>query len=113
MHDLKTLFWSLPIFWTLATPFPKRLSRNLNNDKLAVPIAQAILKDGARSVTSDTLLIVDPTEIRKEYSYKMQYVTRVRDASPSSKENWEIHFLKYTSPFIYRGEIHFRVQKKG
>ena len=62
----------------------KRLSLNLNNDKLADPIAQAILKDGARSVTSDTLLLVDPTEIRKEYSYKMQYVTRVRDASRSS-----------------------------
>jgi len=36
----------------------KRLSRNLNNDALADPIAQAILKDGARSITSDTLLLV-------------------------------------------------------
>ena len=68
----------------------KRLSRNLNNDELSDPIAQAILKDGARSVTSDTLLLVDPTEIRKEFSYKMQYVTRVRDASRSSKENCEV-----------------------
>ena len=68
----------------------KRLSRNLNNDKLADPIAQAVLNDGARSVTSDTLLLVDPTEIRKEFSYKMQYVTRVRDASRSSKENCEV-----------------------
>ena len=59
----------------------KRLSRNLNNDALAAPIEQAILKDGARSITSDTLLLVDPTEIRKEFSYKMQYVTRIRDAS--------------------------------
>ena len=62
----------------------KRLSRNLNNDALAAPIEQAILKDGARSVTSDTLLLVDPTEIRKEFSYKMQYVTRVLDASRPS-----------------------------
>ena len=91
----------------------KRLSRNLNNDALAAPIEQAILKDGVRSITSDTLLLVDPTEIRKEFSYKMQYVTRVRDASRSSKENCEIHFLKYTLPFIYRGEMHFRVQKMG
>jgi hypothetical protein len=49
----------------------KRLSRNLNNDELSDPIAQAILKDSARSVTSDTLLLVDPTEIRKEFSYKI------------------------------------------
>ena len=25
----------------------------------------------------------------------------------------KIYFLKYTSPFIYRDEIHFRVQKMG
>ena len=64
----------------------KRLSRNLNNNELADPIAQAILNDGARAVTSSTLLLVDPTKIRKEFSYKMQYVTRVRDVSRSSKE---------------------------
>ena len=33
--------------------------------------------------------------------------------SPSLMQNCEIHFLKYTSPFIYRGEMHFRVQKMG
>ena len=27
--------------------------------------------------------------------------------------NCETHFLKYTSPFIYRGEMHLRVQKMG
>ena len=32
----------------------------------------------------------NPTEIRKEFSYKMQYVTRIRDASRSSKENCEV-----------------------
>ena len=82
----------------------KRLSRNLNNDELSDPIAQAILKDGARSVTSDTLLLVDPTEIRKEFSYKMQYVTRVRDASRSSKENWpEVFVARYTARSIGSG----------
>ena len=25
----------------------------------------------------------------------------------------KIYFLKYTSPFIYRSEMHFRVQKMG
>lgn len=37
----------------------------------------------ARHVKKDTLILVDPTEIRKEYAYKMKYVTRIRDASPA------------------------------
>ena len=48
------------------------------------------MKDGARSVRGDTLLLVDPTEIRKEFSYKMEFVTRVRDASRSSKEGRDV-----------------------
>ena len=39
---------------------------------------------------SDTLLLVDPTEIRKEFSHKMEFVTRVRDASRSSKEGRDV-----------------------
>ena len=48
------------------------------------------MKDGARSVRGDTLLLVDPTEIRKEFSYKMEFVTRVRDANRSSKEGRDV-----------------------
>ncbi|MBR3221561.1 MAG: hypothetical protein IKF72_04945 [Kiritimatiellae bacterium] len=33
-------------------------------------MAEAVLKDGARSVRSDTILLVDPTETRKEFSCK-------------------------------------------
>ena len=40
--------------------------------------------------SGDTLLLVDPTEIRKEFSYKMEFVTRVRDASRSSKEGRDV-----------------------
>ena len=65
----------------------KRLSRNLDDETLEASVAEAVLKDGARSVRGDTLLLVDPTEIRKEFSYKMEFVTRVRDASRSSKED--------------------------
>ena len=41
-------------------------------------------------VRSDTLLLVDPTEIRKEFAHKMEFVTRVRDASRSSKEGGDV-----------------------
>ena len=68
----------------------KRLSRNLDDEALEAAVAQAILDEGARTVRSDTLLLVDPTEIRKEFSYKMEFVTLVRDASRSSKEGRDV-----------------------
>ena len=68
----------------------KRLSRNLDDETLESSVAEAVLKDGARSVRGVTLLLVDPTEIRKEFSYKMEFVTRVRDASRSSKEGRDV-----------------------
>ena len=40
----------------------KRLSRNLDDETLEASVAEAVLRDGARSVRSDTLLLVDPTE---------------------------------------------------
>ena len=48
------------------------------------------MKDGARSVGADTLLLVDPTEIRKEFAHAMEHVTLVRDASRSSKEGRDV-----------------------
>lgn len=68
----------------------RRLSRNLDDETLEASVSEAVLKDGARSARSDTLLLVDPTEIRKEFSYKMEFVTRVRDASRSSKEGGDV-----------------------
>lgn len=68
----------------------KRLSRNLDDETLEASVAEAVPRDGARSVRGDTLLLVDPTEIRKEFSYKMEFVTRVRDASRSSKEGRDV-----------------------
>ena len=68
----------------------KRLSRNLDGDGIGDDVANAVLKAGAASVGSDTLLLVDPTEIRKEFAHAMEYVTRVRDASRSSKEGRDV-----------------------
>ena len=68
----------------------KRLSRNLDDETLEASVAEAILMAGARAVRSDTLLLVDPTEIRKEFAFRMEFVSRVRDASRSSKEGRDV-----------------------
>ena len=65
-------------------------------------MAEAVLRDGARSVKGDTLLLVDPTEIRKEFSYKMEFVTRVRDASRSSKEGRDVLVNGYHGCMVAR-----------
>ena len=68
----------------------KRLSRNLDDGTLEASVSGAVLAEGARSVRGDTLLLVDPTEIRKEFAYRMEFVSRVRDASRSSKEGRDV-----------------------
>ena len=42
-----------------------------------------------------------------------QNSSKLTTDSPLLMQNCEIHILKYTSPLIYRGEMHFRVQKMG
>jgi len=59
----------------------KRLSANLDNEKLEAAVSQAVLTQGARRVKKDTLLIVDPSDITKKYAKKMEYLAEVRDAS--------------------------------
>ena len=43
----------------------KRLSRNVANEGIGNEIDRAILAEGARHVRDDSLILVDPTEIRK------------------------------------------------
>ena len=68
----------------------KRLSRNLDDGTLEPSVARAVLNDGVRFVKDGTLLLFDPTEIRKEYAHAMEHVTLVRDASRSSKEGRDV-----------------------
>ena len=68
----------------------KRLSRNVSDETLGTEIDKAILAEGAKHVKKDTLLLIDPTEIRKEFGLKMENVTMVRDASRSSKEGKDV-----------------------
>lgn len=68
----------------------KRLSRNLAAEGLADDVGSAVLEAGAKSVREDSLILVDPTEICKEYGFHMEYVSMVRDASRSSKEGRDV-----------------------
>jgi hypothetical protein len=58
-----------------------RLSRNLGRSGLADEISEAVLADGSSRIDTDTLLIVDPTDITKKYAKKMECLAKVRDAS--------------------------------
>jgi len=48
---------------------------------LAKGIGDGVLREGAKKVAEDTLLVVDPTDITKKYAKKMEYLARVRDGS--------------------------------
>ena len=68
----------------------KRLSRNVSDETIGTEIDKAILAEGAKHVKEDTLIIVDPTEIRKEYGLRMEHITMVRDASRASKDGRDV-----------------------
>ena len=59
----------------------KRLSANLDGEKLEETISDSVLIQGAKRIRNDTLLIVDPSDITKKYARKMEYLAEVRDAS--------------------------------
>jgi hypothetical protein len=58
-----------------------RLSRNLETPGLCDVLNEQIARSAARRVKRDTLIIIDPTDIRKEYAKKMPFLGRVRDGS--------------------------------
>ena len=59
----------------------ERLSRNLAREGLDKGIGLAIAKEGAKRVGKDTLVVADPTDIRKLYARGMPYLATVRDGS--------------------------------
>jgi hypothetical protein len=58
-----------------------RLSRNLADDRLEEALLIDIAKMGARRVHRDTLLLIDPTDVRKNFAEKMEHLATVRDGS--------------------------------
>lgn len=59
----------------------ERLSRHLGREGIEGGISRAIATEGAKHVGKDTLLVIDPTDIRKLYARRMPYLARIRDGS--------------------------------
>jgi hypothetical protein len=65
----------------------ERLSRQLLREGLGQKIQKNLLRIGSALVGKDTLLILDPSDIRKKYAKKMQYLGRVHDGSENELGN--------------------------
>lgn len=65
----------------------ERLSRHLDTPGLGQKVNEIVAEHGARKVQKDTLIIVDPSDIRKEYAKKMPYLAQVRDANKKELAN--------------------------
>jgi hypothetical protein len=58
-----------------------RLSQQLRRPGLLEHIEDALMREGARKIKKDTLLVVDVSDITKPYAEKMEYMATVRDGS--------------------------------
>ena len=58
-----------------------RLSRNLAHEGMADMLHACVLDYAAHSIHQDTLIIIDPTDIQKQYARKMDYLAKVWDGS--------------------------------
>jgi len=65
----------------------ERLSRQLLRRGIGQKVQHNLLRMGAKHVGKDTLLILDPSDIRKKYAKKMQYLATVRDGSEGELGN--------------------------
>jgi len=63
----------------------ERLSRHLEREGIGEGISRAIAIEGAKHVGKDTLLVIDPTDIRKLYARRMPYLATIRDGSRKEK----------------------------
>ena len=56
----------------------ERLSHHLAIKGPWQKINEIVVAHGARKIHKDTLIVIDPTDIRKRYAKKMPYLARVR-----------------------------------
>ena len=63
----------------LAKKTQERLERHLATDGMDAKIHGSILCDAAPSIGESTLVIVDPSDVQKEYAEKMPYLAKVWD----------------------------------
>ena len=59
----------------------ERLSRNLGSDGLAEEVSTCVAGEAGKHISKDTLIVIDPTDIRKLYARKMPCLDRIRDGS--------------------------------
>lgn len=73
----------------------ERLSRQLGREGLGPAIQSNLLNMAKELVKEDTLLILDPSDLRKKYAQKMQYLSTVRDGSEKElgKGYWLLNII--------------------
>lgn len=59
----------------------ERLSRHLAKEGMAETVCDCVMGEAAAHVGRDTLIILDPTDIQKDYAKKMPYLAKVWDGS--------------------------------
>jgi len=59
----------------------ERLSRHLDTPGLGQAINEQVAQAGSGRIKKNTLIIIDPTDIRKQYAKRMPFLGRVRDGS--------------------------------
>lgn len=59
----------------------ERLSHHLQAPGLGQKINEVIVGHAASRITADTLVVIDPTDARKEFAQRMPYLGTVRDGS--------------------------------
>jgi hypothetical protein len=65
----------------------ERLSRHLAVKGLGQKVNEVLVAHGSRRVHKDTLIVIDPTDIRKPYARRMPHLAHVRDGSTGEKVN--------------------------
>lgn len=59
----------------------ERLSHHLAMEGMGQIVNEVVARDAAGRVRKDTMIVIDPTDIRKTYAEKMPYLATVRDGS--------------------------------
>lgn len=82
----------------------ERLSRQLKRKRLGRKVQENIIKLASGLISKDTLLILDPSDVRKKYAKKMQYLGKVHDGSENELGNgyW---FLKVVATEVNRDSM--------
>ena len=58
-----------------------RLSRNLAHERMDQRLHERVLEHVAPTIGRDTLVVIDPSDIQKDYARKMPYLAKVWDGS--------------------------------